>query len=213
MVLSGDLSEKEAKKLGEQIRDELAGLPGITLTTLKAVRPYEIGIEVSEATLRQYGLTFDQITRAIRRSSVDLSAGSVKTETGRILLRTDHQAYNYEDYSSITIMTQADGSKLRLGDIATVMDGFDETPIVANFNGDRAIAIDVFRAGRQNAIEIGHQVKEFVATKQQQLPEGIRLSYWDDDTERIRVRLATLENSAILGFPAGDRYPVPFSSA
>ena len=65
------------------------------------------------------------------------------------MLRTDHQAYNYEDYSSITIMTRADGSKLRLGDIATVIDGFDETPIVANFNGERAIAIDVFRAGRQ----------------------------------------------------------------
>ena len=72
--------KRKPKKLGEQIRDEVAGLPGITLTTLKAVRPYEIGIEVSETTLRQYGLTFDQITRAIRRSSVDLSAGSVKTE-------------------------------------------------------------------------------------------------------------------------------------
>ena len=200
VVLSGDLSEKEAKKLGEQIRDEVAGLPGITLTTLKAVRPYEIAVEVSETALRRYGLTFDQITRAIRRSSVDLSAGSVKTETGRILLRTDHQAYNYDDYSSITVMTQADGSKLKLGDIATVIDGFDETPIVANFNGERAIAIDVFRAGRQNAIDIGLQVKEFVANKQQQLPEGIRLSYWDDDTERIRVRLATMKDSAILGF-------------
>ena len=213
LVLSGDLSEKEVKSLGEQIRDEVANYPGITLTSLKAVRPYEIAIEVSEATLRQYGLTFDQITRAIRTSSVDLSAGSVKTETGRILLRTNQQAYNYEDYASINLMTRADGTKLRLGDIATIIDGFDETPIVANFNGERAIAIDVFRTGSQNVIEIGDQVKEFIALKQRQLPEGIRLSYWDDDTYRIKVRLATLQDSAILGFllVVGDL--IPFSPA
>lgn len=200
MVLSGDLSEKELKTLGEQIRDEVSNIPGITLAALKAVRPYEIAIEISESTLRQYGLTFDQITRAIRSSSVDLSAGSVKTETGRILLRTNQQAYNYADYSAITVLTRSDGTKITLGDIATVIDGFDETPIISKYNGKRAIAVDVYRTGMQNIIEIGDDVKEFIAIKQQQLPEGIHLSYWSDDSERIKVRLATLTDSAIFGF-------------
>lgn len=200
LVLSGDLSERELKELGEQLRDEVSGIPGITLASLKAVRPYEIAIEVSESTLRRYGLTFDDVTRAIRTSSVDLSAGSVKTETGRILLRTNEQAYTYEDYSAITLQTRADGSKLTLGDIANVIDGFDETPIVARFNGKRAIAIDVFRTGMQNIIEIGEAVKEFIAGKQQQLPEGITLSYWSDRSDSIQVRLATLMDSAIMGF-------------
>ena len=200
MVLAGELSEKELKKLGEQLRDEVSNIPGITMAALKAVRPYEIAIEISEATLRQYGLTFDVVTQAIRTSSVDLSAGSVKTETGRILLRTNEQAYTYDDYASITLLTRTDGTKITLGDIATVIDGFDETPIVANYNGERAIAIDIFRAGMQNIIEIGDDVKEFIAMKQEQLPEGIRLSYWSDDSERIKVRLATLQDSAMMGF-------------
>lgn len=200
MVLSGDMSEKDLKTLGEQVRDEVSNIPGITLAALKAVRPYEISIEISESTLRQYGLTFDQVTRAIRSSSVDLSAGSVKTETGRILLRTNQQAYNFEDYSKITLLTRSDGTKITLGDVATVNDGFDETPIVAKYNGKRAIAIDVFRTGMQNIIEIGDDVKEFIAIKQQQLPDGIYLSYWSDDSERIKVRLDTLKDSAILGF-------------
>ncbi|MCB1124454.1 MAG: efflux RND transporter permease subunit, partial [Verrucomicrobiae bacterium] len=109
MVISGDLSEKEMKHLGEQIRDEVSNFEGISMAGLKAVRPYEIAIEISEATLKQYGLSFDQVTRAIRTSSVDLSAGSVKTETGRILLRTNEQAYNYDDYSNITVLTRSDG--------------------------------------------------------------------------------------------------------
>ncbi|QXD25649.1 efflux RND transporter permease subunit [Opitutia bacterium ISCC 51] len=200
MVLSGELSEKELTKLGEQIRDEVSNVPGITLASLKAVRPYEIAIEISEGTLRQYGLSFDDVTRAIRTSSVDLSAGSVKTDTGRILLRTNQQAYNFEDYSSITILTRPDGTKIQLGDIATVIDGFDETPIISKYNGERAIAIDVFRTGMQNIIEIGDDVKEFLAVKQTQLPEGIKLSYWGDDSEKIKIRLATLQDSAIMGF-------------
>jgi multidrug efflux pump subunit AcrB len=200
MVLSGELSEKDLTKLGEQLRDEVSNIPGITLAALKAVRPYEIAIEISESTLRQYGLTFDQVTRAIRSSSVDLSAGSVKTDTGRILLRTNQQAYNYEDYSSITLLTRADGTKITLGDIATVIDGFDETPIVARYNGERAIAIDVYRTGMQNIIQIGDDVKDFIAVKQHMLPEGIKLSYWADDSETIKVRLSTLMDSAIFGF-------------
>jgi multidrug efflux pump subunit AcrB len=200
MVISGDLSEKELKTLGEQIRDEVSNVPGITLAALKAVRPYEIAIEISEDTLRQYGLTFQQVTQAIRTSSVDLSAGSVKTETGRILLRTNQQAYNFEDYSAITILNRQDGSKLTLGDVATVIDGFDETPIVARFNGERAIAIDIFRTGMQNILEIGDGVKEFIVMKQDQLPEGITLTYWGDRADRIKVRLSMLLDSAIMGF-------------
>jgi multidrug efflux pump subunit AcrB len=200
MVLSGDLSEKELKTLGENMRDEVSNIPGVTLATLKAVRPYEIAIEISENTLQQFGLSFDDVTRAIRTSSVDLSAGSVKTETGRILLRTNQQAYNYADYSAITLMTRSDGTKITLGDISTVIDGFDETPIVARYNGRRAIAIDIFRTGMQNIIEIGDSVKGFIAQKQQQLPDGIMLDYWDDGSERIEVRLNTLIDSAIYGF-------------
>ena len=200
IVVYGDLSERELKTLGEQLRDEVSNIPGVTLASLKAVRPYEIAIEVSEPTLRQYGLTFDQITRAIRTSSVDLSAGSVKTDTGRILLRTNEQAYTYEDFAAITVLTRPDGTKLKLGDLADVKDGFDENPIVSNYNGKRAIAIDIFRTGMQNAIEIGDSIKEFIQVKGDQLPEGIYLSYWDDDTVRIKVRIQTLMDSAIIGF-------------
>lgn len=200
MVLSGDLTERELKTMGEQIRDEVSGIPGVTLANLKAVRPYEIAIEISEQTLRQYGLSFDQVTRAIRISSVDLSAGSVKTETGRILLRTNQQAYNYEDFASITLVTRADGTKVRVGDVARVIDGFDETPIVARFNGHRAIAIDVFRTGSQSILEIGEKVKDFVEMKQDYLPEGITLTYWSDSSARVLARVTTLTSSAIMGF-------------
>lgn len=200
MVLSGNLTEKDLKTLGEQIRDEVSNLPEISLASLKAIRPYEIAIEISEETLREYGLTFADVTRSIRSSSIDLSAGSIKTESGRILLRTDQQAYNYDDFSAITLLIRDDGAKIKVGDIAKVIDGFDETPIIAQHNGRRAIAIDVFRTGTQSIIVVGDTIKEYIEQKQDQLPSEISLSYWGDSSERIKARLSTLSKSAVMGF-------------
>ncbi len=200
VVVSGDLSEFEMKRLGEQIRDELGGLENITLTALKAVRPYEIAIEVSEATLKEYGLSFDQVTRAVRNHSIDLSAGSIKTDGGNILLRTSQQAYNRTEFAAIPVVTTSDGTRITLGDIAFVQDGFDEMPIEARFNGERAIAVDVFRTGDQSALELGNTVKDYIIEKQERLPDGIHLGYWQDDSARIKSRLMTLQSSAIMGF-------------
>ena len=119
------------KRLGEEIRDELGGLD-ITLTAIKAVRPYEIAIEVPEATLREYGLTFDQVVRAVRSHSVDLSAGSIKTDGGNILLRTSQQAYTQAEFAEVPVLTTSDGTRITLADIAIVQDGFDEMPIEAD---------------------------------------------------------------------------------
>lgn len=194
VVVSGDLSEFEMKRLGEEIRDELGGLESISLTALKAVRPYEIAIEVPEATLRKYGLTFDQVVRAVRSHSVDLSAGSIKTDGGNILLRTSQQAYTQAEFAEVPVLTTSDGTRITLADIAIVQDGFDEMPIEARFNGNRAIAVDVFRTGDQSAIDIGDTVKEYILEKQERLPDGITLGYWQDDSGRIKARLLTLRN-------------------
>ncbi|MCH2613754.1 MAG: efflux RND transporter permease subunit, partial [Opitutales bacterium] len=200
VVVSGDLSEFEMKRLGEEIRDELGGLEDITLTALKAVRPYEIAIEVPEATLREYGLTFDQVVRSVRNHSVDLSAGSIKTDGGNILLRTSQQASTQAEFSEVPVLPTSDGTRITLADIAIVQDGFDEMPIEARFNGKRAIAVDVFRTGDQSAIDIGDTVKDFIIDKQERLPDGIELGYWQDDSGRIKGRLLTLRNSAVMGF-------------
>lgn len=200
LVVAGDLSEVDMKRLGESIRDEVGALPDVTLTALKAVRPYEISIEVSETTLQEYGLSFDNVVRAVRSHSIDLSAGSIKTEGGNILLRTSQQAYTQREFEEIPVVTREDGTRITLADLARVEDGFDEMPIVARFNGNRAIAIDVFRTGSQSAIDLGEQIKDFIEEKRPLLPKGISLEYWQDDSARIKARLDTLTGSAVMGF-------------
>lgn len=199
-VVSGDLSEMELKRLGEQIRDEITNIPGITIASLKATRPYEISVEVSEATLREYGLTLQDLTNSIRQHSLDLSAGRIKSAGGDIMLRTSQQAYTQSEFEEIVVFTRADGTRITVGELANVSDGFDETPIVSRFNGERSVAIDVYRVGSQNILELGTAVKDYLELKRDQLPEGITLEYWRDDSDRIAQRLNTLKGSAIFGY-------------
>jgi len=200
VVISGNLNERDLMRLGENVRDDLTSLPNITMVSMKVARPYEIGIEISEDTLKQHGLTFDQIVSAVRNSSINLSAGSVRTEAGDILLRTTNQAYNYDDFSKIVVYSRDDGTRLTLSDIAKVNDGFDETPLISNYNGKRCVVLDVYRSGDQNLLVLADEVKNYLKERQATLPEGVELSYWSDDSERVKERLKTLSGSAIFGF-------------
>ena len=142
----------DAQALAERVRDEISALPGITQVELANVRPYEISIEVSEDALRRHGLTFDEVAMAVRRSSLDLPGGSVKTAGGEILLRTKGQAYRGQEFEDLVLLTRPDGTHLRLGDVAHVVDGFAETDQFARFDGQPAVLVEVFRIGDQDAL-------------------------------------------------------------
>lgn len=192
IALSGNADERTLKHLAEQVRDEVSNIDGISQVELAAARPYEISIEVSENALRRYGLTFSQVAAAVRRSSLDLPGGSIKTEGGEILLRTASQAYRGDEFSDLVLLTRPDGSRLTLGEVATVVDGFAETDIAARFDGQQAVLVQIFRVGEQAVTEIADKVKTYVAEARPRLPEGIEMTIWQDDTEMLRSRMDTL---------------------
>ena len=199
VAVAGALSERELRLYGERVRDDLTAIPGITQVELEAVRDYEIAVEVAENTLHQFGLTLDAVTDAIRRASLDLSAGSIKTRGGEILLRTKAQAYVESDFAAIVVMTRPDGTRLTLGDIATIHDGFEEDPVRARFNQIPAVMVEVYRVGDQNAIEVAEKVKAYVEDAAARFPPGVHLSYWRDRSRIVKSRLNTLTKSAVQG--------------
>ncbi|HUV63456.1 MAG TPA: efflux RND transporter permease subunit [Sedimentisphaerales bacterium] len=199
VVVFGDASEKTLKKLAEQIRDDLTSKPNISQVAIAGVRPYEISIEVSEESLRRYSLSFDQVTRAVRNSSLDTPAGSVKTSGGEILLRTKGQKYYGPEFENIIVVTRNDGTEVRLSDIATVRDDFEDVDLHARFDGKSAALIQVSRIGAQDAVSIANSVKGYVREKQPYLPDGISLALWEDDTEFLRARMDLLTRNACIG--------------
>ncbi len=200
VAVSGPADERTLKRLGQQVRDELAALPGITQTVLTNVRPWEISIEVSEQALRRHGLTFDEVVAAVRRSSLDLPGGSLKTAGGEILLRAKGQAYRGPQFAKLVLLSRPDGSRLSLGDVAQVVDGFEETDNRARFDGEPAVLVQVFRVGQQNALDVAEAVKRYVAEAQPRMPAGIELTVWADDSQLLKARRDTLLRNAAQGF-------------
>ena len=198
-AIYGETDERTLKILGQRARDEIAALPDVSQVTLSYVRPYEISIEVPEETLRRHELTLEAVARAIRTSSLDLPGGSVKTMGGEILLRSVGQAYRGEDFEDIAVLARPDGTSLRLHEIATIVDGFEDVDLRARFDGKPAVVVQVDRIGDEDVLDIVAQVHPWLERFRQSVPEGIEVEIFNDASEDLRARLSALSNNAWSG--------------
>lgn len=204
IAVSANTDEKNLRAIAEKVRTGLltykGGTSRITQASLAGVRDYEISIEVSEDTLRSYGISFDQVAAAVRRSSLDLPGGSVRTSGGEVLIRTEARRYTAERFAEITVLTRPDGSSVKLDELAEIRDGFEEDPIDTRFDGDPAILINVFRVGNEDTIRIAETVRDFVDNVAPEIvPEGVTLGVWKDDSVYLSGRLDLLAKNGIFG--------------
>ncbi|MBW1649449.1 MAG: efflux RND transporter permease subunit [Deltaproteobacteria bacterium] len=199
VAVYGDVSEKLLRKTAEKIRDDLVNTPYISLASFVGVRDYEISVEISEEKLREYGITFDYIAAAIKTQSLDLPGGVIKAASGEILLRTKAQRYTGEEFKKIPLITLPNGTTLLLGDIAEVIDGFEDADIKARFNGKPAVLIQVNRTNKEDMIKIAETVKSYIAQIQNDMPRGISLSTWFDLSVMIQERIDLLLKNGAQG--------------
>ncbi len=200
IAIHGPVDEASLKALGDRARDELTAIDGISQVDLVAARPYEISIEVSEESLRRHGLTFSYVANAVRRSSLDMPGGSIRTAGGEILLRTKGQAYRGHEFERIVLFTRPDGTRLLLGDVARVVDGFAETDQSARFAGEPAVGLRVYRVGDQSALKIAELVREYVGEAQSRMPASVTITAWNDYSRILRGRLDLMLRSARNGY-------------
>ena len=199
LVLYGDVPEATLKELAQQMRDELTALPDISQIELGGIRSYEISIEVSEETLRRHGLSLSDVSRAVAGSSLDLPGGSVKADGGEILIRTKGQRYRGREFEDIRVLTQADGTELCLGDIAQVVDGFEDSDLASYFDGQRSVQLQVFRVGEQNLLEVVKACRQYLEENRDSLPVGVSWDTWFDQSRTLDSRIKLLLRNARYG--------------
>lgn len=198
LSIYGDAPLTELKELAKTIRDQMTALPSVSRANVVGAPSYEISIEVTEDKLREYGLSFEQVAQAVQRNSLDLPAGSIRTDSGDILLRTKGQSYTQEDFDKILILTRNDGTRVTLGDVAHIKDEFVEGLRYTRFNGKPSVFVSIKSVGEQNALAISQQVRDKVAELKQTLPEAIEIEHWGDSTFYLKGRLnMMLENMAM----------------
>ncbi len=199
IAIAGKTTERVLKQLADEVRNELLELPEISHVDTLYRREDEISVEVSEVTLREHGLSFASIARAIDRASVDIPGGSIKSPTGEVLLRSNGQRYSAAELEDVPVLSRSDGTQLELGSIARLRDGFEQTDISANFDGAPAMLLQISRVGTDDTVEIARAAKAYISRKQQQLPENIVLDIWRDESNDLTIRLRVLINNALGG--------------
>lgn len=199
IAVHGDLSERDLKRLAEKLRREVAQLPAITVVQLFGTREEEISIEVGEDALKRYGITFSDVAAAIRNSSMNQSSGTVRTEVGSYQLKVRSQADTEAEFAEIIVKETADGGVIRVGDVATVIDGFEDNPILATLNGEPGVLIQVMTTEIMDIVKASDSVQKWIAEKQGTLPSGAKLTLWNDQAEDFKGRMQTIGSSAVLG--------------
>ena len=199
LVLYGDQDEWTLKRFAEQVREDLLTDPDITVVEIEGIRQPEISIEVSQENLRRYNLTIEQVAGAVRLASIELPGGGIKTRAGEVLLRTNERRLDGDEFHDIIVLSQRDGTQVRLGDIATIKDGFQESDEELYFNGQRAARITVFRVGEQTPIEVSDAVKGYIDENASSLPPGLEYALWNDQSEIYRARIDLLLRNAFQG--------------
>jgi multidrug efflux pump subunit AcrB len=202
--LYGDLTNGELKELGRKVHNEIQQLPFVNISELYSGLDYEISIEVSKDKLREYDLSFSDIAQAVRGYSRNMSAGQIRAENGYINLRVENQAYRGYEFEQIPVVTLADGSKVLLGQIATVIDGFKEGLQYSKFNGENSVTIFIGAANNQSITDVAEVIKKYVDDKAKILPEGVKLETWVDMTYylegRLTMMIENMKSGAILVF-------------
>lgn len=197
VALWGDAPERSLRELAFRLRDELSGLDGISLVKVEGVREYEIAVEVSEDSLQRYALSIEDVTAAVSGFSVNLPAGSIRSNSGEILLRTDAQAYNRLDFEKLIVHADSMGTVVRLSDVATINDGFEESDTSSRFNGNAVSYVTVNSVGEQQVLDIEQKIEEYLAGWA--TPDGVQATVWGNGADVLRSRMDLLLRNGGMG--------------
>ncbi|WP_105168059.1 efflux RND transporter permease subunit [Pseudoalteromonas sp. T1lg23B] len=199
LSLYGDLDNAQLKDLGNVIHDEMLALPGINLVEFHSGLNYEIGIEISPDKLREYDLTFRDISQAVKAFSANMSAGQIRSENGYISMRVENQAYRGKEFENLPLRTLEDGAQIRLGDVATIHDGFEEGLQYSKYNGKNSLTFEIQASKDQDITKVASTIKNYLAERSKTLPEGTGIEPLVDLTYYLNGRLNMMIENMILG--------------
>jgi multidrug efflux pump subunit AcrB len=195
----GDVDERTLKEFAKQVRNEIVTLRGVSRAEILGSRDYEISIEISEFDLQSYGITLTEVAQAVRQGSLDLPAGSIRSDSGDVLVRTKGQAYTGADFENIVVRTNPDGTRVLLKDIAHIRDDFIESDRFSEYNNKPAISIQVLSVGQQSELDISTAVHAYVEKKKASLPADVQVAAWADVSYYLQGRLDMMVKNLIFG--------------
>ena len=197
--LHGPADPATLQTVAQRLKEELLAQPELSRLKIWGLIPRNLRIEIDPERFRHFGLTVADVTGAIRANSLDFQAGELRTDGGTIFLRADDRALYAPEYAALPVIERPDGSKVLLGDIATIEDGFLEGDFLFRMNGEPTVGMEVLVGQKENLLEISRVVRRVVKDFKPQLPPSVRATVWGDSAGYISDRLALLQSNGVQG--------------
>ncbi len=197
--LSGNLPAAQLKKFADDFQDKIEALPEITRVDIVGALDQQVNVDVDLNKLRASRLGFGDISNAIGRENVTVSGGSIDVGGQKRAVRVAGQYARATDIADIQIKN-LNGAPVRLGDIATVTDGFKDRESYARLEGKNAITLNVVKRAGENLIVASDNIKKIIADSKANLPKELAITVTGDTSNDTRVTLHDLINTIIIGF-------------
>jgi multidrug efflux pump subunit AcrB len=198
VVLYGDTDLFNLKFIAEHLRDDILATPEISQVAIAGVPGMEISIEVSEADLRKYQLTFNEIANAVRNSNVNISGGKFDTRDEEILIRAYGRGYRAEDLQNIAVRGNSDGTVIRLKDVARISERWEDVTDKIYFNHKPSIVLNVDKTKDEDILQVAERTKQMIAEFNEK-NDQVKAVLLDDRTVSLKQRLALLGNNGVIG--------------
>lgn len=198
LVVYGDQPRLWLRKAAEAVRDDLRNEMGLTKVQLTSPSAQESVIEISEDTLRSYGLSLADVAARIQAAALDLPGGTLYAAEADIAVRVNERREWAREFADVIIGETDQGLPLRLSEIAVLYDGFGDAPIETWYNGQPAMQIDVFAVGEETPLSVEETITAWLPTAAQNYP-GVTIAIFENDAQAYRERMQLLIDNAIMG--------------
>lgn len=199
--LVGQRDNRALTLMAKEVKLVLRRIPGVREVKLQGEQVREFHVYLDPGKLVRFGVTFDQAARALRGAGVSIPAGDFSAEGGEFVIRADERFRRREDVMRVIVRTDADGSFVRIGDLAAGA-GLDyRDPIVlSSVNGKKSVTLQIIKTRQGSALEIAAEVNQALERFKPLLArEGVETVLTRDTTVNINDSLRTLGSNMVLG--------------
>lgn len=192
VAVASELNRSELKQLAEYYRTRLLQLPEVKIVDINGFSTHEFKISVKPEVLAQYSLSIEDIAHLIRQQSIDLPAGAIKSHHKTYQIRFENARRTIYELENLVIAYSDLGGQIRLGDIASVSDQFENEELRTEVNGSPAAILVVRKNASDDTLKVFDAVKTFVNKENAHLPESTQLILTQDTASIVKDRLVLL---------------------
>ena len=182
----------------EVIRRRMENVPGVATVNINGSSTREIQVEPDLAKLRARRIGVDQVLAAIRTDNLDAPVGNITIGQSDKSVRVDARFKSVAEFSNL-VVARRDGLQVRLGDIATIVDGSKEQTSFARIDGVRAISLDMLKVRGSNTVAVGEGVKAAIERLKKELPGDVELTVLSDQSKYVKANVDGVKRTIFEG--------------